>query len=151
MREPVVVIVVRYLFLVTAIRLHSPDLHVSGALGVEINVSAVGRVLGAVVESGSSGQAGFLAACSGDGVYVEVVAALAGKGQGLSVRRPAVPVGGRVGGDEAGRSAGRRANRSKARCGWRRVTAPASFSLRWRTTGRELSRRRCARRSSQRA
>ena len=105
-REPVVAVVAGDLFLIGAVRLHAPDLHVSGALGVEVNVCAVGRVLGAVVEAGGGGEARFVAARDGDGVDVEVAVALAGEGESLAVGRPAVPVRGSIRRDQARRAAG---------------------------------------------
>ena len=50
-REPVVELIRRNLFLAASVRPHAPDLHAAGALGVEVNVVAVRRVLGPVVES----------------------------------------------------------------------------------------------------
>ncbi len=39
------------LLLVGAIRLHAPDFHVAGALGVKIDILAVGRIFGPIVEA----------------------------------------------------------------------------------------------------
>ena len=41
----------RDLFLFAAVGIHSPDLHHAGSFGVEINVLAVRRVVGAVVQA----------------------------------------------------------------------------------------------------
>src|SRR5271167_2574797 len=98
-REPVVEFAKGDLLLVGALSEHTPDLHVSGALGVEIDVAAVGRIFGAVVEAFGGGETGFTAAFNGDGVDVEVFVALthvalADESERFAVRRPAVPVGG---------------------------------------------------------
>jgi hypothetical protein len=83
---------------------------VPGALGVEVDVSAVGGIFWSVIEAGGGSEAGFFAAGDGKGIDVEVVnsvlQALAGEGDGFAVGRPAVPVRRAVRGDLAGSAAG---------------------------------------------
>ena len=85
---------------------HAPDLHLAGALGVEINILAVGRKFGAVVEAGGGGEALLFAASGGDGVNVELVVALAAEGEGFAIGGPAVPIGRAELGDLARSAAG---------------------------------------------
>ena len=92
-REPVVAVAGDELFLPGAVGLHAPDLHAAGALGVEVDKGAVGRVLRAVVEAGSRGQSLLIFAIDGDGIDVGCVSATRGKGQRLAIGRPAVPIG----------------------------------------------------------
>ncbi len=49
--KPVVVFVVGDLFLRGAIGMHAPDLHLTGADGIEVDKLAVGRIFGAVIET----------------------------------------------------------------------------------------------------
>ena len=113
MWEPVVRIFAQHLLLVRSVRVHAPDLHVACPLGVEIDVSAVGREFGAIVEARCNGELGFIAAGCGNRVNVEVgsigaldlaaaalsgqdlivISALACKDECFAVRGPAVPVG----------------------------------------------------------
>src|ERR1017187_567866 len=103
--KPVVEFVEGNLFLSAAISLHAPDLHVAGAFGVEVNVFAVGRIFGAVVEAGSGGEASLAAAGDRDGIDVELAIALADESQRLPVRRPAVPIRGKIGREGGSRAA----------------------------------------------
>src|ERR1041385_9243603 len=50
-REPIVELIGRDLFLLRAVGFHSPDLHTPGAFGIEIEPVAVRRVVRAVIES----------------------------------------------------------------------------------------------------
>src|SRR5438876_10371100 len=101
MRKPVVVIVGEDLLLIAAVGLHTPDLHVSGALGVEIDVLTIGRIFGAVVKSLCGCKTSFITASYGNRVDIKVAIALADEGESLAIRRPAVPVRGSVLGDAA--------------------------------------------------
>src|SRR5258708_9224931 len=92
MREPVVGIVGEDLRLIAAVSVHTPDLHVAGALGIEIDVLAVRRILGAVVQALGRGQASFFAASDGDAVNIKLAVALPDKRERLPVRRPAMPI-----------------------------------------------------------
>src|SRR6202048_1219208 len=91
---------------VGAVGVHTTDVHPSTALGVEVDPLAVGGVVGAVVDAGVGGEAVLLAAGRGDGIDVGVVVARGGEGDGLAVRREAVPIGRRDGGDLLRRSSG---------------------------------------------
>ena len=71
MGEPVVVIVGRDLFLVRAVRLHAPDLHQTGALGIEVNIFPVRRIIRAVIQTRRRRQPRFLPAAGGNGVNVK--------------------------------------------------------------------------------
>src|SRR6185369_11132227 len=93
------------LFLLRPIRPHAPDLHGTAAFGIEVDVLAVGRIFRAVVEPRRRSEARLLASIDWDGVNIEVPVAVAGKRQGLAVRRPAVPVGRPFLGDTRGRAA----------------------------------------------
>src|SRR5579864_4643175 len=105
MWEPIVVIVGENLLLIAVVGLHAPDLHVPGALGIEINVFAIGGVLRAIVEAFGSGQPSFFPARHRNCIDVKIAVALADEGQCLSVRRPAMPVGGSIFGEAARGSA----------------------------------------------
>src|SRR6266566_4433969 len=94
--EPVVIVVGENLLLITAVGLHAPDLHVSGALGVEVNVLAVGRILGTIVETHRGGEACFFSARDWNCVDVEFTVALTDKGEGLAIRRPTMPIRRRI-------------------------------------------------------
>ena len=75
MREPVSVAVIRHLFLSAAVGQHAPDLHQAGTLGIEVDVFAVGRIVGAVVEAFGVGQTALLAAIHRNGVNIELAVA----------------------------------------------------------------------------
>src|SRR3984893_11329123 len=90
-RKPVIEIVGENLLLLAAIGLHAPDLHMSGAFGVEVDVVAVRRVFGAVIQAFGRGQARLFAARYGDRVNIKVAIALADKGERLAVGRPTSP------------------------------------------------------------
>src|SRR5262245_6064572 len=104
--EPVVVFVGDDGFLAAAVGMHAPNFHFSGAVGVEVDVFTVGRILRAVVEAGRGGEALFATAGCGDGVDVELAVALGTIRQRLAVRRPAVPIGRREWRDFARLAAG---------------------------------------------
>src|SRR3982751_4698876 len=72
--KPVVEVVVGHLLLAGAIGVHAPDLHPSGAGGVEVDVLAVGGKLGAILAGGIGGETGLGAAGGGDGVNIPVAA-----------------------------------------------------------------------------
>jgi hypothetical protein len=93
MREPVAVIIGRDLFLVRTVRLHPPDLHQAGAVGIEINIFSIRGVFRAVIIAGRGGEPGFFAAGNRDGVNIKLAVALGAIGQRFAVGRPAVPVG----------------------------------------------------------
>src|SRR6266568_7438070 len=88
--KPVVVIVGEHLFLIAPVSLHAPNQHMPAALGVEINVLAIGRILGAIVKTFRGRQPSFISACGWNRVDVELVVALANKGEGLAIRRPSM-------------------------------------------------------------
>src|ERR1700674_3197670 len=103
-REPVVELVGKYLLLVASVRLHSPDLHMACALGVEVDVFPVGRVFRTVIKAfGCSHSVLFTAGC-GYRLDVELAVALANECEGLSVPRPTMPIGRRLLRDAARRS-----------------------------------------------
>src|SRR3989449_11273547 len=77
-REPVVEAVVRDLLLARAIGSHPPDLHPSAPRGVEVDVRAVGRELGSVVQSRRDRETDLLATADGDLVHVQLAVAQAG-------------------------------------------------------------------------
>src|ERR1700716_3953733 len=103
--EPVVEIVGKYLLLIASVRLHSPDLHMACALGVEVNVFPVGRVFRTVIKAFGCSQSGLFAAGCGYLVDVELALALANECERLSIRRPTMPIRGRILRDAARRSA----------------------------------------------
>src|SRR5258706_11903722 len=84
-REPVVVVVGKYLRLLAPVGLHSPNLHVPGALGIGIDVLTVRRIFRPVVETLGGGQASFFAAVDGYGVNVKLAVALAHESESFSV------------------------------------------------------------------
>src|SRR5450755_3943277 len=106
MGKPIIKCVGGDLFLRRAVRLHTPDLHLAGALGIEIDVSTVGRIVGAIVETFGGSQASFVAAGYGDGVDVELAVALADESESAAVWRPAVPIRWREFCDAFGSSSG---------------------------------------------
>ena len=71
--EPVVVIVGRDLFLVRAVGLHPPDLHQTGALGIEVNVFSARRIIRAIVQTRASCTS---SATGGNGINVKFPVAL---------------------------------------------------------------------------
>ena len=85
MRKPVVEVVGENLLLLAAVRLHPPNLHVPGALGIEIDVLTIGRVFGAIVEAFGSCEARLITAGNRDCVDVEIAIALADEGEGLTI------------------------------------------------------------------
>ena len=104
-REPVVEFVRRDLFLPAAVGMHAPDLHGADALGVEVNVFAIRRILRPIVESLGRSQAGFVSACDWDGVDIEISVSLSYERQRGSIRRPSMPVGRGIFRDPPGRAA----------------------------------------------
>src|SRR5208283_472912 len=104
--KPVVVIVGENLLLLAAVGLHAPDLHVTGALGVEVDIFSVRGVFGTVVLALCRGKAGFFTSCRGNGVDVDFAFAFTDEGERLSVGRPSVPVGRRLLGEASRCSAG---------------------------------------------
>ena len=94
MGKPVGVLPVKSdLFLRGAIRVHAPELGRAVALGMEVDLAAIGSVFTAVVKAGSIGQAGFCSSGGGDGIDIEIVISFRTLNERLIVRRPAVPVG----------------------------------------------------------
>src|SRR3954468_12629049 len=105
--EPVVKLIREDLFLLAAIGLHAPDLHMPRTLGIEINVISVRRIFGSIIQSFGSGKArlfGSCAFCSRNRVDVEISVALANERQCPTIGRPAVPVRRRCLGDAAWRA-----------------------------------------------
>src|SRR3984885_8754843 len=104
-RCPVVQIVGGDLLGTGAIRMHAPDLHIPAAIGIEVNVLAVRRVIRVVVNFGACGEGRLGSTVRGDGVDVSA-AALDGAGEENrpAIRRPAMPVGAWILGDESRRS-----------------------------------------------
>ena len=92
--EPVVEVVVGNLFLQRSRTFHSPDLHGSGANGIEVDEGSIGRVFGAVVETLGGGEESLVAAREGVGLISNSAVALPYEGQRFAVRRPNMPVGG---------------------------------------------------------
>ena len=87
--------------------LHAADLHAAPAIGVEVDVFSIGRVIGVVAEAGACGESCLRSAVDGDGIDVAgAVGATAREGDCLAVGRPTVKPAG-VLGDEAGRAASR--------------------------------------------
>src|SRR3979409_992555 len=101
-RKPVVVLVVGQLFLVAAIRLHTPDLHHSTPGRVEVDVLAVGRILRTIVHARTSGQLAVLATPSRNTVDVKVPVALASKDEEPAIGGPTVQIGRTLRGDALG-------------------------------------------------
>src|ERR1019366_5160280 len=90
--EPVVEAVEGDLLLGAAVGVHAPDLHAAGALGVEVNVLAIGRIFGTIVEALGSSEARFFTSAHRDDVDVELAIALGTVSKSLAVGRPAMPV-----------------------------------------------------------
>src|SRR5207247_6694380 len=80
------------LLLFASVGSHSPDLHMPGALGVEVNVIPVGRIFRTIVQSLGGRQLLLLAACRGNRVDIEIAVPLADERKCLSIRRPAMPI-----------------------------------------------------------
>src|SRR5437867_4818266 len=110
MRKPVVVIVVENLLLLAAVSLHAPNLHVPGALRVEINVLTIWRIFRTVVQSFRSCTSSFIASGDGNRVDIKVAVALTNECKSLSVWRPAMPIRRRVLRDSARLATGDRKN-----------------------------------------
>ena len=102
--EPVVEVVGEDLLLLAAIGLHAPDLHVSSTLGVEVNVFAVRRIFGTVIQSLGRGETDLFATGCGDCIDIKFAVALADEGERLAVGRPTMPVRRRLLRDPAWRS-----------------------------------------------
>src|SRR4029077_15742401 len=92
-REPVVEIIRRDLFLSAAVRLHAPDLHEAGALGVEVNIFAIRRVVWTIVEPLCGSETSLVAAGDWDGVDIEISISLSDESERGSIRGPAMPIG----------------------------------------------------------
>src|SRR2546429_6933020 len=103
--KPIVAIAKRDLFLLASIGPHPPDLHVPGALRVEINVFAIRRIFRAIVQSLGSRKLRLLAPGSGNRVDIKFAVPLADERQRFSVRRPPMPVRRRFLRDASGRAA----------------------------------------------
>src|SRR3954469_12316538 len=84
MRKPVRELIVRELLGVAAVGPHAPDLHFAAAIGVVIDESPVGRIVGPGVESLARRDAALIAAVGGDGIDVELTVAPAHERQRLS-------------------------------------------------------------------
>src|ERR1700687_5546628 len=91
-REPVVVVVGKDLHLLAAVGLYSPNMHVPGALGIEINVLPIRRIFRPIVESRCCRQSLLLATFHWNCVNVKIAVALPNKRQSSSVGRPPMPV-----------------------------------------------------------
>ena len=92
MRKPIVELVVRYLLLLGAVGAHPPEVHPAGAVGVEVNPLAVGRIIGAVVQAPCRREPRLRAAAGRDAVNVELPMAFRAVRQRPAIGRPAVPV-----------------------------------------------------------
>src|SRR5437899_12271549 len=96
MRKPIVLLPKCHLFLLASVRAHSPDLHVSRALGVEVNVLPVRRIIGTVIQSLGGGQPRLFSARCRNRIAVELAVSLTNERQCLPIRRPSMPVGRRL-------------------------------------------------------
>src|SRR3984893_10963238 len=103
-REPVVEIVGKYLLLVASARLHSPNLHMACALGVEVDVFPVGSVFRTVIKAFGCSQSGLFTARCGYRIDVELAVTLANECERLPIPRPTMPIGRRLLRDAARRS-----------------------------------------------
>src|SRR5262249_39302750 len=83
----------RNLGLLAAVGVHSPDLHVTRSHGIEVDVFAIWRVLGAVIEAFGSRESLLFASLRGNRVDVEVPIALADNSERFSIWLPAMPIG----------------------------------------------------------
>src|SRR5262245_42926325 len=110
MWKPVVVIIDGDLRLLASIGLHSPDLHPARSLGVEIDILAVRRVVGAIVQTRRRGKTLLFSAFNRNCVDIELIVPLTAEGQCLAVCRPSVPVGWSKLSDPPRRAASRRQN-----------------------------------------
>jgi hypothetical protein len=102
-REPVAGVADQELFLRAPVWVHAPNLHVAGAVRLEVDPLTIWGELGHVA---LWRKESFGATRDRNCISVEVVAMLAGKGNGLAVGRPTVKVGGAVRGDTSGGSTG---------------------------------------------
>src|ERR1035441_2342186 len=91
--EPVVEAVEGDLLLGAAVGVHAPDLHAAAALGVEVDVLAIGRIFGTIVEALGSSEASLFTSAYRDGVDVELAVTLGTVGECLAVGRPTMPIG----------------------------------------------------------
>ena len=85
MRKPVVVFVIRQLFLFAAIWFHAPDLHTPAADRIEVNILAVRRILWPIVQSRRGRELNFVSSLDRDAVNVELAVALPGVDHELPV------------------------------------------------------------------
>ena len=69
---------------------------------------SVGRIFRTVVQTLGGGESRLLSSAGRNGVDVEFIVALAHEGQGLSIRRPAMPVRRRIFRDPPGSAAANR-------------------------------------------
>ena len=87
----------------SAISRQTPDGFFAGAIGIDVDPFAVGRIVGAVVVVDVRGESLLHSPGSGQAVDVKLTAtvALGHEGERLVVRRPAVEVAGRIGGHQS--------------------------------------------------
>src|ERR1700722_14644854 len=76
-RKPVIEIIMRNLLLLAPIGMHAPDLHVPGALGIEINKFPVRRIFWPVVQSLGGGPPRLLAARRRNRIDIKIARRLA--------------------------------------------------------------------------
>src|SRR5262249_18507265 len=70
--------------------------HVSRALRVEVDISSVRRIFGAIVQSLGGRHPFLISTCSRNRINIEVAVALADERQRLAIGRPSMPVGWRL-------------------------------------------------------
>src|SRR6202035_1586029 len=81
-RKPVVELIRSNLLLLASVGPHAPDLHAAGPFGIEVDVLAVRRILGAIVQTLRRGQARFFGSGASGSSYrvdIEVAISLADK------------------------------------------------------------------------
>ena len=83
-----------HLGLFGAVCLHAPDLHESGAYGIEPDVLSAGGIFRSVIQTFGSGQAGFFTSFRRDGIDVIVAVSFGAIGKLFAVGAPAVEVAG---------------------------------------------------------
>src|SRR6266487_2414180 len=90
--KPIIGLISSDLFLLRAVGFHSPDLHGSGALGIEIDPVAIRGVIRSIIEALGVGQAFLLTPFGRDRIDIEFAFSLgAVREQGI-IRRPAMPI-----------------------------------------------------------